>query len=44
MHKTRGLVHREVRRNFLSNRAVESWNQIPNEVKNARNVGMFKRL
>jgi hypothetical protein len=33
----------EVRRNFFSNRVVESWNQVPNDVKNARNVGMFKR-
>ena len=34
----------EVRRNFFSNRVVESWNQVPSDVKNARNVGMFKRL
>jgi hypothetical protein len=34
----------EVRRNFLSNRVVESWNQIPSDVKNARNVRVFKRL
>ncbi len=34
----------DVRRNFFSNRVVESWNQIPSNVKNARNVGMFKRL
>ncbi len=34
----------EVRRNFFFNRVVESWNQIPSDVKNARNVGMFKRL
>jgi hypothetical protein len=33
-----------VRRNFFSNRVVDSWNQIPSEMKNARNVGMFKRL
>jgi hypothetical protein len=34
----------EVRRNFFSNRVVDSWNQVPIDVKNARNVGMFKRL
>jgi hypothetical protein len=34
----------EVKRNFFFNRVVESWNQIPSNVKNARNVGMFKRL
>ena len=34
----------EVRRNFFSNRVVDSWNQIPSEVKNARTVSMFKRL
>jgi hypothetical protein len=34
----------EVRRNFFSNRVVESWNQVPSDVKNARNAGMFKRL
>ncbi len=34
----------EVRRNFFSNRVVESWNQIPSDVKNARNVGTSKRL
>ncbi len=34
----------DVRRNFFSNRVVESWNHVPSEVKNARNVGMFKRL
>jgi hypothetical protein len=34
----------EVRRNFFSNRVVESWNQVPIDAKNARNAGMFKRL
>jgi hypothetical protein len=34
----------EVRRNFFSNRVVESWNQVPSDAKNARNAGMFKRL
>jgi hypothetical protein len=34
----------EVRRNFFSNRVVVSWNQIPSKVKNARNVGIIKRL
>jgi hypothetical protein len=24
----------EVRRNFISNRVVDSWNQLPSEVKN----------
>jgi hypothetical protein len=32
----------EVRRKFFSNRVVESWNQVPSAVKNARTVGMFK--
>ncbi len=31
-----------MRRNIFSNKAVDSWNQIPSEVKKARNVGMFK--
>jgi hypothetical protein len=38
------LARLEVRRNFFSYRVVDSWNPIPSEVKNARNVGMFKRL
>jgi hypothetical protein len=33
-----------VRRNFFSNRGVASWNQIPRDAKNAKNVGMFKRI
>ncbi len=46
MHKTSGLVHREVRRNFVSNRVVDSWNQlpVPSEVKIARKVGMLRWL
>jgi hypothetical protein len=34
----------EVRRNFFSNRVVDSWNQNPRKVKNAIIVGIFKRL
>jgi ribonuclease P/MRP protein subunit RPP40 len=33
----------EVRRHFFSNRVVEGWNQIPSEIKNARNVSCFKK-
>ncbi len=46
MHETSGLVHREVRRNFVSNRVVDSWNQlpVPSEVKIARKVGMLRWL
>ncbi len=33
----------EVRKNFFSNRLVDSWNQIPSKVKSGRNVSMFKR-
>jgi hypothetical protein len=37
-------VRLEVRRNFFSNRVVDSWNQIPSDMKNTKNVGIFKRL
>ncbi len=33
----------EIRRNFFSNKAVEGWNLIPSELKNARTVHFFKR-
>ncbi len=32
----------EIRRNFFSNRVIDAWNKIPCEIKNARNVKMFK--
>jgi hypothetical protein len=34
----------EVRRNFFSNRLVDSWNKIPSEVKNVRTVSMQKTI
>jgi ribonuclease P/MRP protein subunit RPP40 len=34
----------EIRRNFFSNRVIEYWNSIPSEIKNARNVEMFKKM
>jgi hypothetical protein len=33
----------EIRRNFFSNRAVDGWNLVPSELKNARTVQYFKR-
>jgi hypothetical protein len=33
----------EVRRNFFSNRVIDSWNKIPNAVKNVESVFAFKR-
>jgi hypothetical protein len=33
----------EVRRHFFSNRVVETWNQLPSAMKNARNVSSFKK-
>ena len=33
----------ELRRNFFSQRVVESWNMLPPELKRARNVQTFKR-
>jgi hypothetical protein len=33
----------EVRCHFFSNRVVEGWNQIPSEIKNARNASCFKK-
>ena len=34
----------EVRRNFFSQRVVESWNAIPAVIKDSKNVSSFKRL
>ena len=34
----------EVRRNFFSQRVVESWNKIPTVIKDTKNVSSFKRL
>jgi hypothetical protein len=33
----------EVWRNFFSSRVIESWNQVPSTMKNAKTVGGFKR-
>jgi hypothetical protein len=33
----------EIRQNFFLNRAVDGWNLIPNELRNARTVHYFKR-
>ena len=34
----------EVRRNFFSQRVVDSWNKIPAVIKDTKNVNSFKRL
>jgi hypothetical protein len=34
----------DVRRNFFSQRIVKKWNEIPGEVKRAKNVTSFKNL
>ena len=34
----------EVRRNFFSQRVVESWKKIPTVIKDSKNVCSFKRL
>ena len=36
--------HHEYRRNFFSQRVVEEWNSLPDQVKSARNAQCFKRL
>jgi hypothetical protein len=36
-------VRLDLRRNFFSNRAVEGWNLVPSEIKNARTVHVFKK-
>ena len=36
--------HHENRRNFFSQRVVESWNLLPAEVREAAAVSQFKRL
>jgi hypothetical protein len=42
-HNLRQMAARlEVRRNFVSNRVTESWNQIPGQVKNVKTVSSFK--
>ncbi len=33
----------DARRHFFSNRVVEDWNQIPDHIKNAITVSIFKR-
>jgi hypothetical protein len=32
----------EMRRNFFSNRVIDSWNQLPTHVKNVKTVSSFK--
>ena len=32
----------EIRRNFFSNRVIDTWNNIPSEIKNSRSVAVFK--
>ena len=34
----------EFRKNFFSARVITSWNLLPEDIKEARNVGQFKRL
>jgi len=34
--------HKNVRKNFFSNRVVKEWNELPQEVKNAQTTNMFK--
>ena len=36
--------HHEYRRNFFSQRVVETWNLLPAEVREAATVSQFKRL
>ena len=38
------LCQHEYRRNFFSQRVADPWNELPNSVKEARNVTTFKRL
>jgi hypothetical protein len=33
----------EIRRNFFSQRVIEDWNNVPAELKQAKNVKYFKR-
>jgi hypothetical protein len=42
-HNLRQMAARlEVRRNFFSNRVIDSWNQLPTHVKNVKTVSSFK--
>ena len=34
----------EIRRNFFSVRLAEPWNSLPKTVKEAKNIGQFKKL
>ena len=34
----------EVRRNFFTNRVAEKWNKLPEYIKRARNIKIFKSL
>ena len=34
----------DIRKHFFSNRIVQQWNALPNNIKNARNVKQFKNM
>ena len=34
----------DIRKHFFSNRIVEQWNALPENIKNARNVKQFKKM
>ena len=36
------IVNNDIRRNFFSNRVVNPWNNLPSEIKNSRNLSVFK--
>jgi hypothetical protein len=43
LHNLRQKAARlEVRKNFFSNRVIDSWNQLPSQVKNMKTVSSFK--
>jgi hypothetical protein len=44
MNVVKPRVRLELRENFFSVRAVDSWNKVPDVIKMARNAGHFKRL
>jgi hypothetical protein len=44
MNVVKPRVRLELRENFFSVRAVDSWNKVPDVIKMARNAGHFKQL